>query len=210
MSDWVFDKSVANTFAGHALHHIPNYLSVLQKSYDYINTNYSKDARVIDVGCAVGGTLRLFKKHGFSNLYGVDNSQAMLDKIDDSDLTLINSNTFPSDYGLFDAVLCNWTLHFMKNKQSYLQNIYNNLNRNGVLILSEKVSLDPQMIGMYHDWKLSNGVPLDEIKEKEQRLKNSMFINDVSWYQQVLMELGFEVFIIDAHWCFATFLCKKT
>ena len=45
--------------------------------------------------------------------------------------------------------------------------------------------------------------------EKQKQLENVMFINSADWYQQKLETLGFKVTVMDADWCFTTFLCKK-
>ena len=53
------------------------------------------------------------------------------------------------------------------------------------------------------------GVSKEQIEQKQKQLKNGMYIESVDWYQGVLKALGFSVTIIDADWCFTTFLCKK-
>ena len=148
-----------------------------------------------------------FQRAGYTNLYGVDNSQAMLEK-NDAQATLICSEEFPDVR--FDMIVCNWTLHFMKDKLSYIEKMYQQLNNNGILIVTDKVTLDPDLIELYHIWKLKQGVSLDEVKRKQQELIDAMHINSSEWYQIALKELGFTVHIVDAAWCFNTFLCFKT
>ena len=65
------------------------------------------------------------------------------------------------------------------------------------------------LIKMYHDNKLKLGVTEEQIKMKQKQLEKVMFINSADWYQEKLETLGFKVTVMDADWCFTTFLCKK-
>jgi trans-aconitate methyltransferase len=204
---WKFDKAVAKTFAEHVRRHIPNYEQVINQSVEICNL-YKKDSKIIDVGCAIGETLTQLHTRGFTNIYGVDNSQDMLDQCPKV-ATLINSNSFPID--VFDVVLINWTLHFIKDKEQYLKDVFANLAAGGTLVLSEKTSLDPFAIKMYHNFKRSQGVSEEEIRIKEQRTKDVMFIDSADWYLTMLKNIGFsKVYIINASWCFTTFVCVKS
>ena len=204
---WEFNKDIAKSFKLHATQHIPNYNQVIDQCVD-ICKKQNKSIKIIDVGCATGETLVRLHAEGFNNLHGVDSSRDMLDECPTDIATLTCASTLPS--GLYDIILMNWTLHFIKEKISYLQNIYNNLNSNGILVLSEKISLDPTAIEFYHDYKRNSGVSDAEICKKEISVKDIMYINSVEWYQDVFKEIGFSnVHIINAHWCFITFVCKK-
>lgn len=205
---WKFDANVAQTFVNHARGHIPNYDTVIDKSVAVCKKFLNQDSSIIDVGCATGETLRRLSQVGFTNLTGVDSSQDMLNQCQ-APATLICSDQFPAQ--LFDAVLCNWTLHFVSNKLDYLKQIYNNLKPGGFLIVSDKTSLDPEMIDFYHDFKLSAGVSAEQIQAKAQSVRNIMHIDKPQWYLETLDAIGFSnTQIIDASWCFTTFFCRKT
>jgi trans-aconitate methyltransferase len=205
---WKFDASVAKNFVGHARGHIPNYDTVIDKSVAVCQKSLTLDSAIIDVGCATGETLNRLSQVGFTNLTGVDSSQDMLDQCQVS-ANLICSQQFPQQR--FDAVLCNWTLHFMSSKKDYLQQIYNNLAPGGFLIVSDKTSLDPEMIDFYHDFKSSSGISAEEIRAKADSVRNIMHIDQPQWYLETLNSLGFSnTQIIDASWCFTTFFSRKT
>lgn len=205
---WQFNSDVAKVFVAHARQHIPNYDNVIDKCVSLAQGRLAKDSAIVDVGCATGETLRRLKQAGFVNLYGVESSQAMLDHCDASLAQYYHSNTFPNKK--FDAVFCNWTLHFIKDKLSYLSAIHSNLDDQGFLVLSDKTSLDPFCIKKYHQWKSAQGVTEEQIQAKEQSVKDIMFIDSPRWYLDTLKQVGFgHVEIIDADWCFTTFLCFK-
>lgn len=205
---WKFDRGIADIFEQHAEQHIPNYLRVIEKSADLCDKLLTKNSSIIDVGCATGRTLRELNRRGYRNLHGVDSSQAMLDKITPDIAKLYLSNHLP--LGGYDAVLMNWTLHFIQDKRSYLEEIANSLNPNGFLVLSEKTSNATPYLDLYHQYKSRQGVSDEEIRAKAASLKGKMFINDQQWYKSAMLAAGLrDVMIIDADWCFTTFLAFK-
>jgi tRNA (cmo5U34)-methyltransferase len=204
---WEFDENVAKTFAAHARQHIPNYENVIKKSVEICKL-YGASAKIIDVGCAVGETLIRLHENGFVNLHGVDSSQVMLDKCPPNIATLSCSDQLPA--GPYAVVLINWTLHFIRDKATYLQSIFDNLAPGGMVVISEKTSLDPLAINFYHDYKRARGVSEEEIKQKQASVADIMFINDVQYYLEVFKTLGFaKTHVIDSDWCFTTFACEK-
>jgi ubiquinone/menaquinone biosynthesis C-methylase UbiE len=205
---WQFDTVIAETFVEHARHHIPNYDTVIDKNVAVCQKLLNKDSAIIDVGCATGETLNRLHRAGFNNLTGVEASHAMLNHCDVNIARILHSDKFPNE--TFDGVLCNWTLHFIKDKEQYLSNIYRNLSAGGFLILSEKTSLEPTMIEFYHDFKSSAGVSAEEIEAKAASVRDIMYIDSPKWYLETLSNLGFKnTQIIDASWCFTTFFCVK-
>jgi 2-polyprenyl-3-methyl-5-hydroxy-6-metoxy-1,4-benzoquinol methylase len=209
MKKWEFNKELAPNFVDHAKKHIPDYDKVIDISIDLCKDMYHKHSTIIDVGCASGETLKRLHNQGFSNIYGVDNSQAMLDVCPKDIAKYKLSDTYPTNFPPMDVIICNWTLHFIKDKISYLKSIKENLKVDGTFILSEKTTLDPFMISKYHEFKIQNGVTEEEIKIKEKQLLDVMFINDTEWYINTLKDLGFnKVNVINAHYCFNTFICR--
>jgi SAM-dependent methyltransferase len=204
---WKFDANVAKTFVAHAKQHIPNYDTVIDKSVAVCRHLCDEDSAIIDVGCATGETIQRLYNTGFWKLYGVDSSADML-AMAPQIAQYTCSDQFPE--GKFDAVLCNWTLHFIQDKLNYLRSIANGLNDNGFLILTDKTSLDDLDIHFYHKFKKAQGVTPAEISAKEESVKDIMFINDPEWYYENLRTAGFsEIHLIDASWCFTSFLCIK-
>ncbi|CAB4129210.1 SmtA SAM-dependent methyltransferases [uncultured Caudovirales phage] len=204
---WEFNADVAKTFVEHARQHIPNYDQVIDKCVDLCEYCLEENSPIIDVGCATGETIRRLSVAGFSNLTGVEASHAMLKHCNYDVARYIHTDRFPEE--TFDAVLCNWTLHFIKDKVKYLLDIKQNLQPGGIFVLSEKTSIDPVAINFYHKWKHSQGVSWEDILAKEQAVKDIMHINSTQWYLDTLDSIGFKsIQIIDASWCFTTFLCK--
>ena len=205
---WTFDQTVADHFVDHARQHIPNYDLVIKKSVDLCDHFLTPDSAIIDVGCATGHTVEILHQAGYRNLHGVDASESMLAKCNHNIATYHHSDVLPA--GRYDAVLCNWTLHFIDNKIQYLRDIYHSVNDSGFAVISDKVSENPTQIKFYHAWKKAQGCSDEEIAAKAQSLQGVMKVKPVSWWLQTLHDIGFsQVTVIDAHWCFATFLAQK-
>jgi tRNA (cmo5U34)-methyltransferase len=209
---WNFNKNVAGIFVDHARKHIPDYDRVIDLSVNICQTlleDHTAD-KIVDVGCATGETIKRLRANNLCNLVGVDNSQAMLDQCQDKNALYILSDIFPQEHGPYNAVLCNWTLHFTQDKKTYLKSIFDNLCANGFLILSEKTCNSGTDLKLYHDFKRRQGVSDEEIKFKAESIKNVMFINDVEWYFCELEKIGFsKVTIVNSAPCFTTFLVRK-
>lgn len=208
---WKFDDSIAPIFVDHARKHIPDYDRVIDLCVDICVTKFQdKHIKIIDIGCATGETLDRLHVAGFKQLFGVDNSESMLKLCNNEIATYITSDNFPTGYGKFDVVLCNWTLHFIKDKIAYLKNIVDSLNENSVFILSDKTMNSDIDLTLYHRFKSSKGVPDFEIKKKAEAVKDIMYINDCAWYLDVLKSIGFtNVSVINAAPCFTTFMATK-
>jgi tRNA (cmo5U34)-methyltransferase len=206
--DWRFNEDVAARFNTEAHTHIPNYEGVVQKCVDIaLNSFQNKDeTKIIDVGCAIGYTIERMYAAGFSDVHGVDNSKAMLDRCRVQD-RLIHSEVFPKEVGPFDMVLANWTLHFLRDRKAYLEDIKQGMSNDGILVLTDKMSSSPLVHEQYHNFKRSMGVTEEEILRKEESIKGVLQTLPIEWYFETLDTLGFKnVSVIDAPYCFATLI----
>lgn len=207
MTIWTFDSSIADKFQYEASTNIPDYEKVIHLCMLYASA-YSKESYAIDVGSALGHTVDIFTSAGFINMYGVESSHYMIQKSKHIG-RIIHNNVLPNNF-IWDIVLMNWTLHFIRDKYKYLIDIYNGLHSEGIFILTDKTLQSNIVKDRYYQFKLNNGVSKEYILEKESRLLNSIYLNDVRWYINTLYEIGFQsVEIINARYGFVTFLCKK-
>jgi len=208
MKVWKFDATIAEVYDDHVNAHIPNYHRVISKTLDICNELCEIDDSIIDVGCANGATLTKLYEAGFRNLHGVDSSAAMIDICDSNIASIIHSSTLPTNK--YKAIILNWVLHFNSNKVEYLQDVYDNLIDGGFAIVTDKVSEDPLMIDFYHRDKLRQGLSKEQVEQKQKQLTNVMTIHSAEWYQHAFDTIGFsKVHLIDADWCFASYLIFK-
>lgn len=204
---WTFDDSVANRFQQEARDHIPDYARVVEMCIEVASDNLSKDDAIIDVGSALGYTVDKFMQAGFSNVYGLDNSESMVKQSLHKDRIMLG-NDFPSMP--FKMIVMNWTLHFVIDKLAYIKKMYDNLEPGGYLIISDKTSQSLEVKKKYYDFKRANGVSQEYIDEKEKKLAGYMYTVPTSWYNATFADVGFSsVEVINARYGFVTFMCKK-
>lgn len=205
---WTFDAGVADRFQKEAETHIPDYQKVIDLSIDLLETHFnSKEIKVIDVGSALGHTIECLLYRGFHNVKGVDKSHDMISRSKFSD-RITHSENFLEEK--FHAVIINWTLHFIDDKESYLKNVYESLSENGVLIITDKMNQSEIIKKQYYDWKISNGVTEEQIKEKEKKLVGVMLLEDLDWYLSTIKLVGFRsVNLVNSRFNFNTLYCIK-
>lgn len=118
--------------------------------------------------------------------------------------------TFPIDFGKFNVIIANWTLHFItdiEKRIQYLDRIYDNLNEGGTFILSEKVIGDDSD---YLDFKRSNFLSEADIEAKKKNLKNVLVPLNESLYLNIFKDQGYKkIKILDKTYCFRTFELQK-
>ena len=214
---WKFDTTIAKEFVDHARHHIPGYDKIIQKTINICRTllPFDNHHKIIDVGCATGQTLKQLSQAGFYNLVGVDSSASMLDHARSNGVDqiayLVDQNNFPVDIGPYAVVICNWTLHFIQDKTTYLADVFNSLQPGGLIIITDKTYNSGMALDLYHDFKRTQGVSEQEIVTKHLSVQDIMFIEPPEWYLATLKSIGFaDASIIDADFCFTTFLAKKS
>lgn len=205
---WEFDKSVAARFEQEAQQNIPDYFKVIElccKIAEYKNIDH--DAVIVDVGSALGETLYHFKSNGYTNVWGVEASEAMREASMFRE-NIILSETYPDLKA--DMIMMNWTLHFIKNKYAYLNDVYANLNDGGIFIITDKTNQSEMVKQLYYDFKRDNGVSDEYIIEKEKQLKGYMKTEDFGWYYYTLGIMGFKnTQVINSSLGFTTFYCEK-
>lgn len=205
---WKFDEDVARRFDEIALREIPDYRRVLELVVAIVQQSGKSNPSVLDVGSALGATLRVLHEAGFENLFGVESAPAMLAR-SFSKATLIHSDRFPADSAPFDVVAANWVLHFMPipEREAYLRDIYEGLAPDGILILTEKVSSSALAHELYYEMKRRNGVTEAEIQEKRRQLEGVLITRPLGWYFEKLESLGFRsVEVINSNAVFPTLM----
>lgn len=206
-NNWQFDESVAQRFQQEAHDHIPDYDRVIDLCLDIANNTLNKDSVIIDVGSALGHTVDSFINHGYTNTFGVEASEAMRVNSLHQD-KIILSDTFPNINA--DMVIINWTLHFIKNADVYLKSVFDSMNGGGILVLTDKTAQSDLIKKLYYNFKRSNRVSEEYIKQKELQLQGYMNNLPIEWYLTILKEIGFDnIQIINNRLGFATFYCEK-
>lgn len=190
---------------------------------------YTKPSTSIyDLGCSTGTLLlKLAGKLKASEnikLIGIDNSQAMLKKAEETlknsplpcEMVEANLNN-GLDIDNASVVVMNYTLQFVQteNRVSVLKNIYDGLIAGGSLVLIEKVKseipeLNNTFIEFHHKFKEQKGYSKLEISQKREALENVLIPWTVEENRNLLVSAGFSTVDLFFKWNnFAGFIALK-
>jgi len=205
---WKFDTNVKLNYNEIVNTNIPHYNEVIEQCLDLAST-LGDQPRIVDCGCANLQTLKRFQERGFKHLTGIESSVDMLPDYAEG-MTVFLTDKFIRG-GTYDLILANWVLHFIpdpKERMDYIEDAYNSLAPGGYLVISDKI--DNEFLDQYHWWKHDQGLSPDEIQEKHESLEGVLVPLPLRWYTQLFDSLDAEYSIINAHWCFNTFILRKT
>jgi tRNA (cmo5U34)-methyltransferase len=209
-TDFKFDSTVANVFDDMVNRSVPFYgemqRMIAEQAADYtrLKTN------VYDLGCATGTTLIGMNTTIDPRIpfIGLDDSAKMLKKCHQKlteaqfkrpfELKVADLNTVIDLTNASVVILC-LTLQFIRpiNRARLLKNIFNGLNKGGVLILTEKILAENttpnrDFIKYYYNHKRRNNYSEMEISQKREALENILIPYKLSENITLLHETGFK------------------
>lgn len=97
----------------------------------------NKGAKILDIGCATGGLLSVFKSKGYSNLLGIDPSPSCVNavkKLYDIEAAVNNISNFNSDKK-FDLIILSAVLEHLVDFKGSMQKIRSLLADGGLLFI---------------------------------------------------------------------------
>ncbi|MBZ7941700.1 carboxy-S-adenosyl-L-methionine synthase CmoA [Campylobacter molothri] len=181
-----FDKNVASVFDDMISRSVPFYKENLELCAKLIAKIANYGVKVCDLGCSSANFLiflaSLRKDFRF---FGIDNSLPMLEIAKSKasayglNIEFIEGNLCEFNFFNSDIFISNYTLQFIRppKRQELVNQIYKNLNKNGIFLMSEKILfedafLSKNMIEIYADYKQSQGYSKFEIATKREALEN--------------------------------------
>lgn len=202
--EFKFDDNVSNVFEDMVNRSVPGYeflinnIGVLSKKFYQPNTN------VYDLGsslCACSKSI-LNKVENFNgNIYAVDSSESMINickkNIKSDNIKYVNSDICDVDIINSSIVILNLTLQFVdvKKRTNLLKKIFSQINKNGIIIVTEKISLekasDDMFFKNFHDFfKENNGYTKEEIDRKKMALADTMEIESEVMHEKRFNLIG--------------------
>ncbi|WP_439235067.1 carboxy-S-adenosyl-L-methionine synthase CmoA [Lonepinella koalarum] len=209
LGDFTFDENVAEVFPDMIQRSVPGYSNIITAIGMLANRFVTANSHVYDLGCSRGAaTLSARRNIQQPNvkIIGVDNSQPMVERCRQ------HINAYHSDVPVeilcddirhvkienASMVILNFTLQFLppEDRQILLEKIYQGLNPNGVLVLSEKFrfedgKIDELLIDLHHQFKRANGYSELEVSQKRTALENVMRPDAVNTHKVRLKNIGF-------------------
>lgn len=207
LSDFAFNAETASVFDDMLERSVPFYLEI-QRLLAELAADFAEDGTAVyDVGCSTGTTLlALDALPQDVTLIGLDNSPAMLER---AAATLTGQvrhrlalRAADLNCGLAidnaSVVVMSLTLQFVRpiHRESLLREICAGINRDGCLLLVEKVVTQESLLNRlyiqhYHEFKQRNGYSALEISRKREALENVLVPYRLEENQQMLQRAGF-------------------
>lgn len=209
VNSFVFNEKVADVFDDMISRSVPLYHEVQEATAAFAARYAAPGSSIFDLGCSTGETLIEVSKHinrSDISIVGIDNSSAMLDKCraklssagNDPRISIVCDDLTNVRLENASVVILNYTLQFLpvNERQDVLNDIYNSLNDNGILLLTEKVShsnhdVDEIMIDLHHDFKQRQGYSKLEIARKRTALENVLIPLTLEENVNMLKKAGF-------------------
>lgn len=106
-----------------------NYNSILKWKR---RTGINRSSKILDVGCGSGDILYEFRKHGFSNLSGIDPNLNVSNK--SAGIDLYRKSIFEAE-GIFDFIMFNHSFEHIWEQHDTLEKAKELLVKNGIILL---------------------------------------------------------------------------
>ena len=106
---------------------------------EIIHSCPDKNARIIDIGCANGGILRLLKEKGYKNLLGYDPSKKCVESMQNEKITCLQGSIFNANNVFanqqFDCILLSHVMEHIYDLQKAFTICFNLLTEGGLLYI---------------------------------------------------------------------------
>lgn len=223
-----FDHKVVEVFPDMIKRSVPGYTAIIDGIGQIAKKYVQSDSKVYDLGCSLGAatlSIREAVNDPSCQIIAIDNSSAMVERCRliqsgynfEMPVEVLEADINDLSFDNASLVVLNFTLQFLPRGQrlQLLQKIYDGLNSNGVLVLSEKLTmsteeLDAQIIDIHHDFKKQNGYSDMEIAQKRAALENVLIPDTRERHYERFQKAGFSQYDTwFQHYNFASFIAVK-
>lgn len=207
---FVFDRSVVDIFPDMIQRSVPGYQTIINHTGELADRFVQNNSHCYDLGCSLGAsTLAIRERTEARNatIFAVDNSQAMLDKLEailqsqpaKTKTKLVKNDICDIEITNASLVVLNFTLQFvpLDRRSELISSIYKGLNPNGCLIISEKLHFEPQSLNqllteLHHQFKRDQGYSDLEISQKRDAIDKVLMPETLTMHIQRLKDCGFK------------------
>ncbi|SUU96704.1 tRNA (cmo5U34)-methyltransferase [Avibacterium paragallinarum] len=196
LGDFTFDENVAEVFPDMIQRSVPGYSNIITAIGMLASRFVTPNSNVYDLGCSRGAATLSARRNIHQpnvKIIGVDNSLPMVERCrqhiqayhSDVPVEILCDDIRNIEISNASMVILNFTLQFLppQDRTALLEKIYQGLNPNGVLVLSEKFrfndeKIDELLIDLHHEFKRANGYSELEVSQKRTAIFD--FTNDIS------------------------------
>ena len=223
-----FDAKVAEVFDDMLSRSVPFYGEVQRIIADLATEHYQEGTKIFDLGCSTGTTIINVCNTAAGrklDIIGVDSSEPVIAKAKEkiakaklgADVELICKDIRDIEIKNASVVIMNYTLQFIEpeSRTTLIRQIYDGLNKGGILLISEKVlekngAISELFIDKYYDFKKEMGYSDLEIAKKREALDKVLIPMTTNAEIRLLKEGGFnEVSIFFKWFNFSSFIAVK-
>ncbi|MBL4535659.1 carboxy-S-adenosyl-L-methionine synthase CmoA [Actinobacillus pleuropneumoniae] len=209
LGDFTFDESVAEVFPDMIQRSVPGYSNIITAIGMLAQRFVTEGSQVYDLGCSRGAGILSIRRNLQTNqvkIIGVDNSQPMVERCrshinayhSEVPVEILCDDIRHIEIKNASMVVLNFTLQFLPraDRLELLTKIYQGLNPNGILVLSEKFTFENQvmnelLIDLHHTFKRANGYTELEVSQKRTALENVMLTDSIETHKDRLKQAGF-------------------
>lgn len=209
LGDFTFDEAVAEVFPDMIQRSVPGYSNIITAIGMLANRFVTEGSNVYDLGCSRGAGILSIRRNianRQAKIIGVDNSEPMVERCrnhinayhSDIPVEILLDDIRQIEIKNASMVVLNFTLQFIppEDRLALLAKIYQGLNPNGVLVLSEKfrfeeVEMNDLLIDLHHTFKRANGYSELEVSQKRTALENVMRTDTIAIHKDRLQHAGF-------------------
>lgn len=216
---WQFDNDVTNCFGDMLSRSIPDYNNMREIVKKIGFSFVQQGTNIIDIGCSDGRAITPFVNNFKQNNKYIcyDVSDSMLEvcrkKFDNyKEHCIIENYDLRNGIDIKNTSVCLsiLTLQFtpIEYRQKIINSIYNSLNKNGILILVEKVlgntlEIDNLLVNEYYKIKKENKYTEEQIVNKRKSLEGVLVPITSEWNIELLKNAGFKN--VDCFWRYLNF-----
>lgn len=205
-----FNDHVVNVFDDMINRSVPGYQSILN-IIEFLSKKYLvENQHVYDLGCSLGASSIAIlngAKNKNCHFFAIDSSKEMILKsrvnilnyYPNEHVYFINKSIQDVEYKNASFIVLNFTLQFIpiNERDALLKRIKENMNSGGILILSEKIYFDDNLVNkqkiLLHDkFKSENNYSDLEIKQKKIALKEVLYPEKIDSHLARLKRVGFK------------------
>lgn len=220
---WTFGGNTPKTFNEHVRKSVPYYQEGHDLTLALSNYFVQPSSACYEVGSSTGTlTRKLAARYPRTDWIGLDMAGEMVDEArrsseDYENLSFVHTGAADFDFQPTDFIVSYYTMQFIRprERQYFVDQIYNALNWGGAFVVFEKVRapdarFQDMMNGLYIDYKLEQGYSASEILGKTKSLKGVLDPFSTQGNLDLFKRAGFvDVMAVFKYVCFEGFLCVK-
>jgi len=207
--DFIFDEKVADVFEDMINRSVPGYRNIISGIGVLARQHAQANSVCYDLGCSLGASTLAMRqcidKEGVQ-IMAADNSEAMVKRCQENiqkqsgiiPVAVVCDDVQNIKLKNASVVILNFVLQFvpLEKRETLLKNIYEGMNKEAILILSEKISFDDTqeqsfLIDMHHAFKKLYGYSDLEISQKRTALENVLIPETLETHNKRLQKVGF-------------------